>query len=271
MGFDTFGAPTFGGAPSNAVELDLPEQNEALLAALASKDTGVLYESKSFQIGAKVVFENGYQCKMVLYYGNKTDFAFSNVTADVTDDAFRAQIRPAEAFAIKPREQVMHLFLWHCMKPFGTSPSIKLKFTCENKVFQLVLRMPFLITSFVTPEEVKSTEFITHWQGSGHEIMGVRKVGTPLTLDAFRNTVSNVLHMKLIDGVEAGKPQNLCASGKFHTATKGADGQFVSIACYLRIETKEGVPMFRVTLHSGHAAVSNALSEAVNKAFHSTS
>jgi len=238
---------------------------------LHGKETGVLYESKSFQVGAKVVFENGYQCKMVLYYGNKTDHAFTNVSAEVTEDAFRAQIRPTEPFAIKPREQVMHLFLWHCIKPFGGSPSIKLKFTCENKNFQLVLRYPFFLTSFVMPEEVKSSEFISQWQAAGHEIMAVRKVATALSLESFRNIVSSALHMKLIDGVEAGKPQNLCAAGKFHTATKGADGQFVSIACFLRIETKEGVPMFRVTVHSGHQAVSSALSEAVNKAFHATS
>jgi len=268
-GDSIFGSSAFGGA-APAADLDMPAQSEATVQALQGKETGVLYESKAFQIGVKMVFEMGYQCKMVLYYGNKTEHTFTNVSASVNEDAFRAQIRPAEPFAIKPREQVMHLFLWHCMKPFSLPATVNLKLTCENKSYALSLKVPFSLPCFMVPDDVKSTDFIPAWQQSGHEVMGVRKLPSAISLDSYRNTVEKELHMKLIDGVEAGKPQNICAAGKFHTATKAPDGQFVNIACYLRMETKEGVPMVRVTVHSGHQSVSSALSDAITRVFHAS-
>ncbi len=68
--------------------------------------------------------------------------------------------------------------------------------------------------------------------------------------------------MAVIPSVEK-TSDNFVASGIFHTATKNAHGQNVTMPCLLRVETKPGVPMFRVTVHTGHQTVSEALIHAI--------
>jgi len=52
--------------------------------------------------------------------------------------------------------------------------------------------------------------------------------------------------------------------------TKGANGANVTMPCLLRVETKPNVNLIRVTVHSGHSTVSEALLNAITKAFGAT-
>jgi len=66
------------------------------------------------------------------------------------------------------------------------------------------------------------------------------------------------MRMSLIENVDK-EPNNLYAAGVFHTTTKNESGQPVTMACFLRIETKPNMALVRVTAHAGHKSVSVAL------------
>lgn len=81
--------------------------------------------------------------------------------------------------------------------------------------------------------------------------------------------LKNVGHLFLVQGLEK-SGDNLVAAGTFHTATKNAaTGANVTMPCLVRVETKPNVPMFRISVHSGHSTVSEALLHTVTEVLRS--
>src|SRR4051794_25869595 len=107
---------------------------------------------------------------MILYYGNRTGQPLMNVSAILaqpgSDDdggggggggagggagaaaansaatALRIQVRPDKPFDVKPSEQVLHLFIWECTRPFSDSPALKLQFSYEDAAQQVAQAIP---------------------------------------------------------------------------------------------------------------------------------
>jgi hypothetical protein len=178
-------------------------------------------------------------------------------------DAYTVKVRPAEAFEIAPKEQVMHFFLVHCFKPFSGPIHIDLTFSYQKRSHRLTLALPIYLTTFVVPTPLEGAAFVGAWTKYGNELQGVRKTidGSVPTAAQVAQQLSSIGHLFLVQGVEK-TADNLVAAGTFHTATKNAQGAYVTMPCLVRVETK-GVALFRVTVHSGHATVSDALMQAV--------
>lgn len=128
----------------------------------SSLSTGVLYEWDTFQVGLKMQMDQGSQCKMIFYYGNKdasntltnltvsfantpsscftfylsyisfssqTQRFFCRVFVICIASELRMQAKPETIESVGPRQQTPHYFLWHCMQPFDEAPTVQLNFT----------------------------------------------------------------------------------------------------------------------------------------------
>jgi len=102
-------------------------------------------------------------------------------------------------------------------------------------------------------------KFVGFWKKYENEVgPSVYRSPVPVDKDAFGELLTKVMKMALISGVdkEAG---NLYAAGQFNTIAKNETGQPLTVPCFLRIETKPNIPLFRITAHSNHKLVSSAL------------
>lgn len=148
-------------------------------------------------------------------------------------------------------------------KPFKGPITVDISFSYLGKSHRLSLGLPIYLTTFVVPTSLEGAAFVGAWTKYGNELQAMRKTldGSVPTSAQVAQQLSTLGHLFLVQGVEK-TPDNLVAAGTFHTATKNAQGAYVTMPCLVRVETK-GVAMFRVTVHSGHATVSDALMQAV--------
>ena len=125
----------------------------------------------------------------------------------------------------------------------------------------LDLSLPIYLSTFVVPTSLEGAAFVGAWTKYGNELQGTRKSLdgiTALSASQVSTLLSTAGHLFVVAGVEK-SADNVVAAGTFHTATKNAAGANVTMPCLVRVETKPGVPMFRITVHSGHQTVSDAL------------
>jgi len=241
--------------------VSFPPQSSSFVLNLLGKASGVLYESRELQIGLKLNIESGHAAKLVFYYGNRCPNALKGVSASLPEsDAYRMQVRPTEPFEVAPKKQVMHFFLVHCFKPFKGPININIKFNYLNKPQILDLSLPLFISSFTAPTSLDGAAFVHAWGKYGNEQQATRKSvdGSVVTVDAVKAALQEKAKLFIVQGVEKNN-DNVVAAGTFHTATKNAAGAFVTMPCLVRVETKPNLPMFRLTVHSGHSTVSDAL------------
>jgi hypothetical protein len=264
----------FAESNGNASSLSLPEQPASNIVTLLRKEpqVGVLYDSKALQIGYKAQVESGYQCKMVLYYGNRLAGPLTNVVAELPEtDALKVQARPNEPFEVKAGVQVLHYFLWVCRKPFSEPPTMTIKFKYDGHQHSLPLKLPLVLTSFCLPTQLQSADCLSAWKAYGNEkeCIAVRKLPAAADVNELKTLITTNAHLAMVADVE-NKAENFIASASFQTATKDPQGNLVSIPLLLRVETKAGMNVIRISIRSGHKQVSDAVLAAVTILFAAT-
>jgi hypothetical protein len=203
------------------------------------------------------------QCNMVLYYGNKSGSALTDVRLTITNaDAFAIQQRPDAPFSVAPKEQGQQLVQWKLMRPFGDPPTATLTFSCGSRV-ELKLTLPLLLTHFVQPKIVEAAVFLRAWNAVGNEVRVTRQQKTAVSTQQLEAALV-AMNFALIAGADP-NADNLCVAGTLHTATKGPDGVPVTMPIVMRLETKRGANMFRMTVRSGHMGVSNGVVAALSR------
>jgi len=243
--------------PNNSNDL-FPKQDMEKLQQLQSKASGVLYETKGLQIGVKVVHEPGL-CKMILYYGNRTNDVLSNVSAIPPESsALRIHVKPDAPFDVKPNEQVLHLFMWEILRPFTEQPLLKIQFTYDDTPQMLSFRMPILTSHYVT---AKFDGNFPHIWGNTiqNELMQTLRAPSVVTASGIADSLADFgMNMVIIPNVET-NPFNVYAAGTFITSTKDKNGNPISMPVLARVETRDNLNVLRVTIRSGHKSLSEAI------------
>jgi len=243
--------------PNNSNDL-FPKQDMEKLQILYTKPSGVLYETKGLQIGVKVVHEPG-QCKMILYYGNRTNDVLSNVSAVLPDSAaLRIQVKPDAPFDVKPSEQVLHLFMWEITRPFTEQPLLKIQFSHDDTPQMLSFRMPILTSHYVKPKF--DGNFVDVWKSTTqNELMQTLRAPSVINAEGISAVLADFgMNMVIIPNVET-NPLNVYAAGTFIASTKDKNGNMISMPVLARVETRDNLNVFRVTIHSGHKSLSEAI------------
>jgi hypothetical protein len=137
-------------------------------------------------------------------------------------------------------------------------------FLISFRSHRLSLSLPLYLSTFTVPTSLDGAAFVGAWTKYGNELQATRKTidGSVATPAMVTERLAAVGKLFVVQGVEK-TPDNVVAAGTFHTATKNAAGTYVTMPCLVRVETKPNVPMFRITVHSGHATVSEALMQSI--------
>lgn len=262
---DLFGFGTVNNHSSGADDL-FPAQN--LDSSLFAKDSGVLYDCKLLQIGLKSTIENNNSCKFIFFYGNRGSNSLKDLVVQLPSaeaDAFQIKVRPEEPLEVPPKKQIQHFFLLHCFKPFKGPLNFALKFNYQNSAHTINLAVPILMTHFLVPATLQAEQFTGAWQKFANEVVGVRKLAAAVDVSALQSQLTAAAHMAVVSNVDKNS-DNFVAAGTFHTATKTPAGTFVTMPAMIRIETKSGMNVVRITIHSGHQLVSETLLAAITAA-----
>lgn len=200
---------------------------------------------------------------MVLYWGNRSTAPITGISVALPDsEALKVQAKPAEAFDAPAGQQTLQYFLWTCRRPFTDLPLLNFRFTFAGEPKELSLRVPILISSFCLPTPSTGPDFLNDWKLNPQEVVSVRKLATAVNLEEIKQWTSKAMHFSLVDGVDP-SPNNFCAKATFHTATKDASGNPVTMPCFIRVETRPGMNIIRVSIRSPHPQVTSALLHAV--------
>eukprot|EP00823_Brevimastigomonas_motovehiculus_P003609 TRINITY_DN2224_c2_g1_i1.p1 TRINITY_DN2224_c2_g1~~TRINITY_DN2224_c2_g1_i1.p1 ORF type:complete len:979 (+),score=275.98 TRINITY_DN2224_c2_g1_i1:88-3024(+) len=257
-----------------------PAQDVSQFPNIVKTNQGILYESKGLLLQIKSVLEATQgQCKMVVAYQNLSNQLLNNVSALLPEsNAFKIQIRPDKPFDVKPesektkeekekKTQILHLFLWECLRPFSDFPVMKLQFSHDDSPQVLSLKIPLLMTSFVTPKSLDAKAFVSAWESfASNAVMSTLRAPSEVSLTSLAEGFADGLHFSKASSSDS-NPLNLYFIGVFNSATKDRNNNYVSMPVLVRVETKEKVAAFRVTIHSAHKGVADGIMSSISAYF----
>jgi len=263
-GFGDFEGQSSAPKANGTSAVSFPEQDEHALTELYAKDSGVLYETKDLQIGMKLAVENNHLAKLTFYYGNRLPNALTNVSASVSDtDQYKVKVAPTDPFEIAAKKQGQHQFQVYCLRPFKGPIPARVTFSYQGKSHSIIVNMPINVGRFITPVNLEGAAFMESWKKFGNEVQVTRKVDASDTKDEIESAVIDSMHLTLVEGVEK-NPANFVGAGTFNTASKNAGGAYITMPVLIRVETKAAA--YRLTVHSGHMTVSEAVVDAIQHA-----
>lgn len=237
-----------------------PAQNDELVQLCYSKQSGVIYEEPSLQIGVKVFLDSIGETQLQIYFGNKTTLDMLDCIVSVADaDAFYIERDSELGFPVPSGSQIMKQFVFRCIKPFNESPSIRLSFTHNEQAEEIDLTLPILLSHYVKPVTMTGPTYINGWSACGNEV-GPTVCEMPIAVEAetFNTILEDAMHMYVVDDVD-GNADIRYGVGTFVAAPRDEAKEPITIACFIRIETKPGLAMFRTTVRSGHKLVSQSV------------
>jgi len=253
------------GLASPRPDHDWPAQSDNIASALIGKTSGVLYDSEKLQIGIKVMPATGPQCKMIVYYGNRAADAFVNLRAEISNvDGLKVQLKPTEPIRVDAKAQIPHYLLWQCFKPFKDVPIMTVTFNFGGTDHSLNLKLPVVITQFCTPIPQEPAAFVEQWKSlaANQDVSVLNGEVVVKDIGEFKQLCAESLHLAVVEGVES-NADNFSLSGTFHTSSKNAQGDFITMPVLIRFETKPDSKFVRISTHAGHKSVTTACVAAV--------
>lgn len=249
-------------APVPELKSLFPPQDPALLQKAYGTQKGVLYDTPGLQIGFNMDLSKPTMMTLTLFIGNRLQSDLDNAMLSSTnDDTFRIEYQPA-GNAVAANKQAQRVSVWYCLKPFNTVPSFQFTFTHQGRHESIDILLPVTISTFMRPVEMGAPKFIAGWTKVGNECgPALRNIAAPVPLSGFQKILagdSSHNFMALISSVDQ-VPDNLYSAGTFCAAPRAEGKPPITIPCLVRIETKPNMPVFRVTVRSGHRLVSEAL------------
>jgi AP-2 complex subunit alpha len=240
-----------GGATSEPAKKGKPSPQDllALFRYLCVHSEGLLYEDAHMQIGLKSEFQRG-MGRVMLYYGNTSKAPitqFATIVSPVNYLAVQVQELPSQ---IAPLTQEQQLINVSCISEFQDALSMQVSFLASGKSENLSLRLPIVLTKFVEPTPLNSSDFFMIWksmQGAPCEHQSIFKAAQPIDLSAISNLLFTGFRLAVLTGVDP-NTNNLVASGTLFTTTK-------QVPVLLRLETNAEANMIRLSVRTSNGQV----------------
>jgi hypothetical protein len=163
------------------------------------------------------------------------------------------QSKPAEAFDIEAKKQVMQMFLFTSQSPFAACPEFSLTFRYSGKNHRIALRLPLSVTKFGSKLDIDATAFKTLW--GQHKEEAKFSVASSVTADVIKDKLLPGLKMSLISGLEVGS-SGVSFAGQFNYLSVNS-GAGKSSPMLVRMQVSGGE--VKVLCHSNSSLVSAGL------------
>ncbi|KAN0060884.1 hypothetical protein ACQY0O_006618 [Thecaphora frezii] len=225
---------------------------------LCFANEGVLYEDNQMQIGLKTEY-HGHHGRLALFFGNKIAVNFGSFTIAIQSpqpEALVVTLTKIPTNVLEAMTQVQQVVHVEC-RDFFTQPPVLHVSYLAGSLQELRLRLPVLVTKFVEPVQLGSSDFFERWRQIGgapreaQKIFAFRLSSTSGEVDVARHKkVVSGAKMQVLEGIDA-NPSNLVAAGVLHTKEAG------KVGCLLRLEPNREARLARLTVRTTNDLVSN--------------
>ncbi|GAA97979.1 uncharacterized protein L969DRAFT_84535 [Mixia osmundae IAM 14324] len=224
---------------------------------------GILYDDGQLQVGIKTEYHAS-QGRIALYFGNRITAAFTSFTVAIDNqqpEALGLTIPKMPASVLEGMTQVQHVIQIECKAVFTKAPLLRISYLAGS-LQTLTLRIPLVLSKFIEPVELASTQFFDRWRQIGAAPLEAQRIFSFKTdskgkADVARNRkVVGGNRFGLLNGIDP-NPSNLVGAGVLHCGTVG------KVGCLLRLEPNQESKLCRITIRTTNAEVSSELLEII--------
>ncbi|KAJ1585651.1 hypothetical protein NDA12_000338 [Ustilago hordei] len=244
-------------ASSTATTPSTPLNNQPLSAGadkffqrLCFAPEGVLYEDSQIQIGLKTEY-HAHQGRLALYFGNKIAVNFNSFTVNVRSrepEALSVTVAKIPTNSLGAMTQAQTVVLVECIDLFTEPPILEVTYLAGS-LQEIRLRLPILMTKFIEPVQLGTTDFFERWRQIGGAPREAQKIF------AFKlspnGEVDVVRQRRLVEGarlqvLDRVDPNlsNCVAAGVLHMRQGG------KVGCLLRLEPNKDAKLARLTVRT---------------------
>ncbi|KAJ7390947.1 AP-2 complex subunit alpha-1 [Desmophyllum pertusum] len=142
-----------------------------------------------------------------------------------------------------------------CIMEFNDHPLIDLQFSVNGMSQRIVLPLPLYVSKFFAPTDMNSQDFFSRWkqlEKPEQESQQIFKARFPIDTETIKAKLIG-FGMSLLQNVDP-NPENFVCAGIIKAGS-------LQMGTLLRLEPNRQAQMFRLTVRSSRAHISNYLTE----------
>ncbi|KAI8611146.1 adaptin N terminal region-domain-containing protein [Chytriomyces sp. MP71] len=235
--------------------------DSTLYSRLVTVSNGLLHRDGNLEIGIKMEYRE-HLGRIAIFFGNRSSQPITSLAAEIqADPQLRLTLMQPLPSVLPPGTQLNQIYKVECL---GTcTPVSFMTVACSvgdgvssSLPVSLTLRMPILLTKFITPIDLPAHDFFSRWKQIGGPPRESQAVFRPAT-----GTVASSSELvKIVLGLGLGliksvddSPLSTVAAGIFNSADLG------KVGCMIRLEKNEQYQMYRLTVRTTNEVVSEIL------------
>ncbi|XP_076003069.1 AP-2 complex subunit alpha-2-like isoform X1 [Genypterus blacodes] len=241
--------------------IDVCEEN---FPRFVCKNNGVLYENQLLQIGLKCEYRQNLG-RIYVFYGNKTSTQYFNFSSSVSSpDTLKTQLNvhtKSVDHVIDGGAQVQQILNIECISDFTPAPELNIQFSYGGTLQKIAVKLPVMLNKFIQPTEMTSEDFFQRWKqlsAQGQEVQKIFEAKYPMDTDVTKAKIIG-FGVSLLEDVDP-NPSNFVGAGVVHTKS-------ALVGSLLRLEPNPQAQMYRLTLRTSRASVSQRLCDLLSEQF----
>jgi AP-2 complex subunit alpha len=227
------------------------------------KNSGILFENGSIQIGVKSSFK-GNLGRVCVFYGNKCGSPLNAFMVDLldVDESLGVTSKPPPHM-LESGAQVQQLFEVECKGVFTSSPKLRIRFNRDGGPMCIVLRLPVLLNKFLEPlSSMSASDFFQRWKQLGdkqdQEAQSIFDAKFPIEKDSAGAKLLG-FGVSVLADIDP-NPDNFVSAGIINASS-------TRVGCLLRLEPNKEIKKYRLTIRSSNAAVSQHMLDILKTEF----
>ena len=250
-------APTMGASQSAARSFE-EVKNDFLL-----KNNGILFENEYIQIGVKTEYNLGIG-KVNIFYGNKSNSPFNNFSVNLkcqedsnSLELTNQSIPPTNIASGAQEQQGIEVV---CLGQFYLPPFLEVKFSVAGMNNAFTVPLPIFLSKFLEATQMSQDNFFARWKALSGDKESQKIFAATKKID--NASITNVISSFGLGVLESIDPnQNNYVGAGIVQIRAGPSGVL------LRLEPNDQTKMFRLTIRSSKASVSQIMQSLLSDQF----
>ncbi|KAG9510209.1 AP-2 complex subunit alpha, partial [Fragariocoptes setiger] len=242
------------GAPTSTT---IVVTNEDGIKKLTCKNSGVIFENSTLQIGVKCEFKRN-MGRLSMFYGNKTSaqLSYFHVKLANTHPGLEVDMKQIGS-TVEAKAQVPQVINVECLNYYDDLPELNISYMQGLAKEDFTIKLPVLLNKFFEPTTMNGEDFFARWKNLSdpeQEGQKIFKAKQPMDAESVGNKLTG-FGMELLHNIDP-NPSNFVCAGIIHMRN-------LKIGCLLRLEPNRPAEMYRLTLRSTNKQVLMRLLELI--------